>query len=230
MTKTGEILARGISSMGLTVPGPKQQALLDYLDLLHKWNKAYNLSGVRDINAMVSRHLLDSLSLLPFMDQAWQQGISRNAVLDIGTGPGLPGIPLALCYPDREFVLLDSNGKKTRFLFHVQLALGLDNIHIVNERIEDCSPEQEIDTITSRAFSTLLQMLQSSDHVNARHVLAMKGEYPTQELGEVLLHTDWQLQRAVKVNIPGSDASRHIIELVRQQQRKNNNAESTSGE
>jgi len=213
---TAEKLARGIDSMGLTVAASTQQALLDYLDLLHKWNKTYNLSGVRDINTMVSRHLLDSLSLLPYMDRAQQQGISRKAVLDLGTGPGLPGIPLALCYPDREFVLLDSNGKKTRFLFQVKLVLGLDNIQIINRRIEDCSPDPEIDTITSRAFSTLLQMLQSSDHIGARHVLAMKGEYPEQELAELSLQTDWQLMHAEPVDIPGSDASRHIIELVRQ--------------
>ncbi len=216
----GDQLARGIDQMGLQVPADIRQQLLNYLGLLHKWNNAYNLSGVRDMGAMVSRHLLDSLTLLPFMDAATESGLSTGAIMDIGTGPGLPGIPLALCYPQRDVVLLDSNGKKTRFLFQVQLALKLDNIHIVNKRIEHYSPDREIDTITSRAFSTLAQLLASSDHVGARHMLAMKGEFPTQELVDMSALSGpaspgWQVLRTEPVAVPGNDARRHVVELAR---------------
>jgi len=203
-------LAAGLTQTGLSLSEHQQQQLIDYLRLLHKWNHAYNLSAVRDPGQMVSRHLLDSLSLVAAIDALPEQG----AILDVGTGPGLPGIPLSLYYPQRQFILLDSNGKKTRFLFQVKLVLGLDNIEVVQQRITEFNPAVKPDVVVSRAFSSLRQLVQGCDHLGAAHILAMKGEYPAQELTE--LPADWQLIAATAVTVPQQTGLRHIVHLSRQ--------------
>ena len=151
----------------------------NYLFLLNKWNLAYNLTAVRDFVSVVSKHVLDSLAILP-----WLHG---TRIIDVGTGPGLPGIPLALAKPEINFVLLDSNGKKIRFLNEVKRQLHLKNIEIVQFRVENYHPAQGFDTVVSRAFSSLAQMSQWTQHLIAEKGirLAMKGRYPDKELKEI---------------------------------------------
>jgi len=152
------------------------EKLIDYLMLLHKWNQAYNLTAVRALDQMVGRHLLDSLAIIP-----WLQG---RRLLDVGSGAGLPGIPLALANPNLEVVLLDSNGKKTRFLQEVKRALNLNQVEIVKSRVENYYPELGFDTVVSRAFSNVQQMVDWTSHLIAKKGiwLAMKGLTPDSEL------------------------------------------------
>lgn len=166
-------LIEGMQTLGLNAP---VDGLLNYVMLLHKWNQAYNLTAIRDLDTMVTRHLLDSLAIVN-----WVQG---SRVLDVGTGPGLPGIPLALIRPELEIVLLDSNGKKTRFLQEVKRALALTNVDIIQSRVENYRSITGFDTVTSRAFSSLQQMLDWTKHLIAPKGiwLAMKGQCPHAEL------------------------------------------------
>lgn len=152
---------------------------MQFLLLLKKWNQAYNLTAIRDIDAMVTMHLLDSLAILPW--------VTGPRVLDVGSGAGLPGIPLALAKPDTHFVLLDSNGKKVRFIQEVKRVLKLQNVEAIQIRAENYHPETDFDTVTSRAFSELKQMISCTKHLLARDGkwLAMKGRYPESELGSI---------------------------------------------
>lgn len=155
------------------------EPLFTYLLLLNKWNLAYNLTAIRDLESMVGKHLLDSLAILP-----WVNG---NRVIDVGTGAGLPGIPLAITKPQMQVVLLDSNGKKIRFLKEVKRLLNLKNLEIVQFRVENYHPTQGFDTVLSRAFSSLEQMLHWTKHLinNEGIWLAMKGRYPETELDSI---------------------------------------------
>lgn len=152
------------------------EKLIDYLMLLHKWNQAYNLTAVRALDQMVGRHILDSLAVIP-----WVKG---TRLLDVGSGAGLPGIPLALANPNLEVVLLDSNGKKTRFLQEVKRVLNLTHVEIVKSRVETYYPETRFDTVVSRAFSNVQQMVDWTTHLIAEKGiwLAMKGLTPDSEL------------------------------------------------
>lgn len=176
ITRIQSQLKAGLQQLGLDALGA---SLSDYLFLLNKWNIAYNLTAIRDPEVMVGKHILDSLAILP-----WLNG---NYIIDVGTGPGLPGIPLALAKPDCNFVLLDSNGKKTRFLNEVKRQLNLKNVEIVQLRVENYHPTQGFDTVLSRAFSSLEQMIQWTQHLIADEGiwLAMKGRYPDAELNEI---------------------------------------------
>ena len=157
-------------------PDAVADQLDQYLQLLNQWNQAYNLTAVRDIHEMVGRHVFDSLAVLP-----WIKG---NFILDVGTGAGLPGIPLAIACPDRQFVLLDSNGKKTRFLQAVQHALKLENIEVVQARVETYSSVRPFDTIVSRAFAQIQTMIDATQHLLASDGVwvAMKGPNVMPEL------------------------------------------------
>ena len=168
-----ERLMEGMRHQNLDFP---VTGLVSYLLLLQKWNQAYNLTAIRDMNSMITLHILDSLAILP-----WVHG---TRLLDVGTGAGLPGIPLALARPDLQVVLLDSNGKKVRFLQEVKRALALNNVDIVQTRVENYHPTHGFDTVTSRAFSDLQQMLTNTEHLIAQNGiwLAMKGRYPQAEL------------------------------------------------
>ncbi|GGI86723.1 16S rRNA (guanine(527)-N(7))-methyltransferase RsmG [Legionella impletisoli] len=190
-------LAHGLKQLGLTLP---IEPFLAYLQLLHKWNQAYNLTAVRDMSEMVSRHILDSLAILP-----WVKG---KRLIDVGTGPGLPGIPLALARPDLEVVLLDSNGKKIRFLQEVKRMLSLTQIEVVHSRVENYHPTQGFDTVTSRAFSDLSQMLTWTSHLIALDGiwLAMKGRVPEIEL-QTLLHP-YQVE---PYTVPGLEGQRCCV-------------------
>ena len=169
-------LTTGFKQLGLELPaGP----FTHYLSLLCKWNQAYNLTAVRDQEAMITRHIFDSLALLP-----WIKGAR---MIDVGSGPGLPGIPLALARPDLHVVLLDSNGKKTRFLNEVKRRLALNHVEVVQSRVENYHPAHDFDTVTSRAFSELQQFIHWTRHLIAADGvwLAMKGRYPEQELAAI---------------------------------------------
>jgi len=167
-------LQTGFEVLGLSHLNP--EPFEQYLVLLVQWNRAYNLTAVREVEEMVGRHILDSLAILPYLrGSRW---------LDVGTGPGLPGIPLALAHPEVEVVLLDSNGKKTRFLREVVRMLSLERVEVIESRVESYHPTQAFDTVVSRAFSALEPMVKKTRHlIDSRGLwLAMKGRVPEDEL------------------------------------------------
>ena len=200
-----KLLQQGLREMGLNLAAPVQKKLLNFLKLLEKWNRAYNLTAIRDPEQMVPRHLLDSLTVLPYL-----QG---SRVLDIGTGAGLPGIPLALARPDLEFTLLDSNAKKTRFATQALHELGLKNVVVQQERVEKFHPETKFDTLIARAFASIPDMLAASRHLCAPHgrFLVMKGVFPQEELAAV---ADGYRSEVKSLRIPGLDAARHVVILA----------------
>lgn len=203
MTGRIEQLTSGASQLGIELDNATAEKLLAYLDLLYKWNRAYNLTAIRDEKEAVALQLLDSLSILPF--------IGEGPLLDIGSGGGLPGIPIAICRPEQPITLLDSNGKKTRFLKQARLELGLENVQVVNERIENWHPGTLPEIITSRAFASLAQMLDWCRHLLTpeTRLVAMKGQYPQEELDEI--REENLAIETRKVTIPGIDAQRHIV-------------------
>ncbi|MCE3046250.1 16S rRNA (guanine(527)-N(7))-methyltransferase RsmG [Legionella sp. 16cNR16C] len=190
-------LEKGLQQLGLSV---SPEPLLNYLLLLQKWNKAYNLTAIRDLPAMLSKHLLDSLAISP-----WLQG---PRLIDVGTGAGLPGIPLAIAHPHLQISLLDSNGKKIRFLQEVKRQLNLSNIEIIESRVENYKPATGFDTVISRAFSDLSQMISWTKHLLASDGiwLAMKGRYP-----EIELSTIDQGFKVIPYSVPGLDGERCCI-------------------
>lgn len=178
-----------------------------YLALMQKWNRAYNLTAITEPEAQVLLHLADSLAIQPYL-----QG---RRILDVGTGAGLPGIPLAICEPDREFHLLDSNGKKTAFLAQVKIELGLRNLHIHSARIEIFQDAQGFNTIMSRAFSELALFLELAGHLLAPQgrFLAMKGEISAKELAKVL--PPFMIDEVVVLTVPGLDAHRQVVLMTK---------------
>ena len=177
--------------------------LLQYLHLLARWNRVYNLSAVRNPHDMVQRHLLDSLSVLP-----WLGG---GPLLDAGSGAGLPGVPLAIMRPELTVVLLDSAGKKIRFLRHVKRELGLSNIHPLQQRLESAAPEMEVRCIISRAYSGLAEFATDSRHLLGpeTRLLAMKGRFPEKEMARL---PDWiRVERVAQLSVPGLHEQRHLV-------------------
>ena len=199
-------LAQGVAQLGLALPGPAQQRLLDYLALLQKWNKVYNLTAVREAPRMVSQHLLDCLAVAPHLGAA--------AILDVGSGAGLPGIPLALVLPDSRVTLLDANHKKAAFLKQAQIELNLGNVEVVCERVEAWRPGRQYEIVVSRAFSDLAEFVKLA----GRHVApggrlaAMKGIFPHEEIAQ--LPQGWRLQQAVELTVPALRAQRHLLLLA----------------
>jgi len=198
-------LAAGITALGVGVSARAQQRMLDYLALIEKWNKAYNLTAVREPAKMLTYHLLDSLSVLPYVRGA--------RVLDVGTGAGLPGIPLALARPDWQITLLDASHKKATFLRQAAIELQLDNVDVVCERVEAWSPDGKFNTVISRAFSDLAEFLKLTGRLceSSGIVIAMKGVYPHEELAQV--PETFFLQDVVALQVPGLDAERHAALL-----------------
>lgn len=199
-------LEQGCEALSIVLTPHQQQQLLDYVALLLKWNKVYNLTSVREPAQILSRHILDSLSILPYLD--------APSLLDVGTGGGLPGIPVAIARPDTAVTLLDSNSKKTRFLQQVKAELGLKNVTVVHGRVEQVSlPKFAI--ITARAFASIDDIIKlAGQHCeqNGRLVL-MKGVYPSEEL-----HCDssaFRLLDVVSLNVPECDGERHLVRLIR---------------
>jgi 16S rRNA (guanine527-N7)-methyltransferase len=208
-SKHAEELAQGALELGVEVSPKQQQQLLAYLALLIKWNKAYNLTAVRDPDEMVSRHLLDSLSVQPFVFAAGDNW------LDVGSGGGMPGIPLAILFPERRFTLLDSNGKKTRFLTQVKLELKLANLEVIHSRVEAFKPPQAFSGVVSRAFSSLEDFANWTRHLgdDQSQWLAMKGVHPDDELQA--LPADFRLAATHVLKVPGCQGQRHLLILRR---------------
>ncbi|MBS3803662.1 MAG: 16S rRNA (guanine(527)-N(7))-methyltransferase RsmG [Oleiphilaceae bacterium] len=202
-------LVTGLAEMHLMLSADQQARLLDFLGLLVKWNRAYNLTAVREPSEMVSRQLLDSLSLLPWL--------SSDALLDVGAGGGLPGIPLAIVRPDQRFTLLDSNSKKTRFLTQCVLELKLNNVDVVHGRAEDCEPGVGYTQISSRAFTALDKLVHWCGHLltPAGHFLAMKGQFPDDEVQA--LPGSWRLKAHHALEVPGCAGERHLLIIDRDQ-------------
>ncbi|MCH8497663.1 MAG: 16S rRNA (guanine(527)-N(7))-methyltransferase RsmG [Marinobacter sp.] len=200
-------LATGLVAMGIDLPADTQARLLAFLGLLNKWNKAYNLTAVREPVQMVSRQLLDSLSIMPFLQ--------ADRLLDVGAGGGLPGIPLAIVYPHRQFTLLDSNSKKTRFLTQCALELELANVTVFHGRAEEFTPDQPYRQISSRAFTALDNLVNWCGHLLAANgeFLAMKGLYPADEVAQ--LPAGWRVRENHPLTVPGCDASRHLLIIDR---------------
>jgi 16S rRNA (guanine527-N7)-methyltransferase len=196
----------GCEGLNLQLPGGACARLAAYLALLERWNRAYNLTAVRDPEAMVVRHVLDSLSILP-----WVEG---PRVLDVGSGAGLPGIPLAIARPEYEFSLLDSNGKRTRFLTQVAAELRLNNVSVVRGRVEDYRPETLFNSIVSRAFATLADMVTDAGRLcaPAGRLLAMKGVFPDDELAR--LPPGYVVVGVYPLRVPSLDAERHLVHLA----------------
>lgn len=198
-------LKAGIAALGLALPDGAEAKLLAYLALLDKWNRVYNLTAVRDADRMVSHHLLDSMAAVPFFE--------GGAVLDVGSGGGLPGIPLAIARPAARVTLIDSVAKKTAFLRQAKAELGLGNLEVVTGRVEEYHPAAGFDVIASRAFSDLREFVVLTRHLlnPGGRWLAMKGLYPNEEIA--------QLPPGVRVSadhalvVPGLGATRHLIVL-----------------
>jgi 16S rRNA (guanine527-N7)-methyltransferase len=215
------MLSAGLKALKLDCSLDVQARLLDYVRLLDKWNRVYNLTAVRDPAQMVARHLLDSLTVLPFLDK--ELGAELNGaggrILDVGTGAGLPGIPLALLsaqpYPERQFVLLDSNSKKTRFMQQAVAELALENVQVVHARTESFRAEAGFDVVVSRAFASVADMLAGAgQHCKPGGVmLAMKGANPSAELAD--LDAAFVLEKVHQLQVPGLDEERHLVCLRR---------------
>lgn len=198
-----ELLASGIAEMGLDVSLEAQQKLLLYLSLLHKWNKVYNLTAVRDPLEMVTLHLLDSLSVLPY--------INSNNLLDVGSGGGLPGIVLAICKPALQVTTLDTVQKKAIFMRQVKGELGLDNLSVVHARVESYLPAEKFEAIISRAFSEIALLIKLTQHLLAEngHWLAMKGQIPNTELEGLSV----KVNTVIPLAVAGLQAERHLVIL-----------------
>lgn len=196
-------LREAAETYGFQLQPAQADKLLAYLELLIKWNHTYNLTAIRDPKQMLGRHLIDSLSIVPY--------IEGQHILDVGTGPGLPGIPLAILFPEIEFQLLDSNVKKTRFLTQCKIELGLNNIQISHCRVEDVHFKHNFDQIVSRAFTSLDSMVDLCAHLLAEKgkFLAMKGIEPEQE-AEAISQL-FEVEKTIQLNVPACEGQRHLI-------------------
>ncbi len=201
-------LETGLRELNLNCSPLQFEKLLKYLELLQRWNKAFNLTAIRDPLQMVRLHLLDSLAIHPYV-----QGL--KSIIDVGTGPGLPGIPLAILNPEINFTLLDSNGKKTRFLFQAINELKLTNASEINHRVEAYQPNQLFDAVISRAFSSISDMLNQCDHLVSDQgcFLAMKGKKPDSELSQMT--KAYKVVEVSEVNVPLIDSERHLIKIIK---------------
>lgn len=200
-----ERLCAGVARLGLALDDAAIARLLAYVELLERWNAAYNLTAVRDPAEMVTRHLLDSLAIAPHV---------RGATLaDLGSGAGLPGIPLAIAAPEREMLLVDSNGKKARFLREAVRRLGLERVRVAESRVENLAGAFEC--ITARAFASLAEMLAAGGHLLAHDGiwLAMKGRIDRDELDAI--PAGFRVEKIVALDVPGLDAERHLVILKR---------------
>lgn len=198
-----ETLARGLAALGMQLGEPDQERLLGLIFLMQKWNRIYNLTAVTHARDMVVRHLLDSLAMMPH--------VQGPRVLDVGTGPGLPGIPLAVALPDMQFTLLDSVAKKTRFITQAVGELRLNNVMVETLRVESYHPVQLFDTVISRAFSSLADFVAAAGpHCRPDGLLlAMKGRYPAEEL--TVLPPAYRVEKTVRLIVPGLNEERHAV-------------------
>lgn len=200
-----EQLSSGVNQLKLALSAEQQQRLLDYLALMQKWNKVYNLTAVREVENMLYHHLLDSLAVCPF--------VGTGNLLDVGTGAGLPGIPLAIADPRLRVTLLDSNHKKTSFLRQACIELKLSNVTVECTRVDVFQPKQTFDSVISRAFSDLTEFVRLSARLcrPGGRLLAMKGVYPAEELSR--LPASFERYEVFPLDVPGLDAQRHLVIL-----------------
>ena len=196
-------LLKQLSQNHFSINEITSKKLVEYVLLLHKWNQIHNLTSIRDPFQMLSKHIIDSLAVSPYL-----QGPN---ILDVGTGAGLPGLPLALTHPQYRFALLDSNGKKTRFLTHVIQTLMIANVDIIPIRDEKYHPKNCFNSIVSRAFSQLNEFLDKTRHLCCENgiFLAMKGQYPAEEIAAI--DADFKLLDTKDLQIAGLDQKRHLL-------------------
>lgn len=203
-------LADGIAALGLAIPETAQTRFLQYLALIQKWNKVHNLTAVRGPETMLVRHLLDSLAVLPH--------IAGPRIADVGSGAGLPGIPLAIARPEWHVLLVESNHKKAVFLQQARIELGLENVEVMAERVENIGRSKGFDTIISRAFSDLVDFIKLAGHLCAEgsekggdggRLVAMKGVYPHEELEQ--LPAEFVVEKILPITVPGLNAARHLV-------------------
>ncbi|MGJ8682281.1 16S rRNA (guanine(527)-N(7))-methyltransferase RsmG [Paraglaciecola sp.] len=199
------VLQTSLKSCDLEVSEQQQHKLVQYVLMMHKWNKAYNLTSVRDPQEMIIKHIVDSIVVAPYLD--------KTQYIDVGTGPGLPGIPLAIMCPDKHFVLLDSLGKRVRFMKQVAFDLKIQNIQPVQSRVEEFTPEVKLDGVLSRAFASLKDMLHWCQHLvdSQGTFLALKGQLPVEEIKQ--LPTGFSVQETIKLDVPNLDGERHIVKI-----------------
>ena len=189
----------------LSLPIEQQNKLIQLVELLAKWNKAYNLTSVRDPQQMLVKHIMDSIVVSPHL-----QG---QRLIDVGTGPGLPGLPLAILNPDKKFVLLDSLGKRLRFIRQAVLELGLKNVEFVQSRVEEYQPEEKFDVVLSRAFASLEDMLFWCKHLpnETGHFLALKGQFPEQEIK--MLDKQFKFIETISLQVPDLEGERCLVKV-----------------
>ena len=197
----------GAAQLGIPLSETQAAQLLRLLDELDDWNQRMNLTAIRERSQQITKHLLDSLTV-----HAHLQGTS---VADIGTGAGFPGLPLAVALPQLQFTLVDSTAKKLKFVEHAAQTLGLHNVQTVHTRAEAYRPKERFDNVVSRAVGPIETFVKSSGHlcVGGGRLLAMKGRYPTDELTHI--PNGWKLAAVHRLNIPGLDEQRHLVELCR---------------
>lgn len=199
-------LSRLLDKAGISLSDHQKNQLVAYVDMLHKWNKAYNLTSVRDPNEMLVRHILDSVVVAPYLE--------GSRFIDVGTGPGLPGIPLSIVRPEAQFTLLDSLGKRVRFLRQVQHELKLDNVQPVQSRVEDFPAEPPFDGVISRAFASLTDMVQWCHHLPGEEgrFYALKGQLPDEEISQ--LPVEFSVESVIKLRVPELEGERHLVLLT----------------
>ena len=205
MNQVASLLRQGVAGVGLVLPAAAMDQLASYLELLAKWNRVYNLTAIRDESKLVSHHVLDSLAVVGHLPD--------GNIVDIGSGAGLPGIPIAISCPGRAVTLLDSNHKKSAFLKQAVAELGLSSTRVVTDRAEAHRPTELFKIVISRAFSDLADFAKLAGHLCAVDgvMIAMKGLYPDDEKARVA--ASWQVSKTVRLEIPQLEASRHLIFL-----------------
>jgi len=202
----GQQIQQGSQELGLELSDDQLSRLQTYVELLDKWNKVYNLSAIRDPNEMVSRHIIDSLTILPYL--------TGDSLLDVGTGAGLPGIPIAIMHPEIAVTLLDTNSKKTRFLQQAKAELGLTNVTVVHARVEEAELAK-FAMVTARAFASIEDIIDlTGRHCDdAGSLLLMKGVWPEDELKAV--KGEFRLKDVVTLDVPGCEGQRHLVRLLK---------------
>jgi len=205
LNQVASLLRQGAAGMGLALPAAVIDQLTGYLELLVKWNRVYNLTAIRDDAKLVSHHLLDSLATVSHLPD--------GNIVDVGSGAGLPGIPIAISCPGRVVTLLDSNQKKGAFLKQAIAELGLASTQVVTQRAESYRPSELFKTVISRAFSDLADYVKLAGHLCAPDgvMIAMKGLHPDNEIA--LLPSSWHVEKTLRLEIPQIDASRHLVFL-----------------
>ncbi|AAN57716.1 16S rRNA (guanine(527)-N(7))-methyltransferase RsmG [Shewanella oneidensis MR-1] len=197
-----------LAEINLPATAEQKKQLLDFVGMLNKWNKAYNLTSVRDPEIMLVRHIMDSLVV--------SKHLQGDRFIDVGTGPGLPGIPLAIMNPDKTFVLLDSLGKRIRFQKQVAFELGIHNVSSIESRVEAYQPEQKFDGVLSRAFASIHDMLTWCHHLPAEHgqFYALKGQLSDDEMQHI--PTGFAITETIELKVPRLDEQRHLLKIIKE--------------